>query len=285
VTLTIGVALKHNDPTALRGLSSLRDELPDASLLIERDSYNDLEVVPEHVERVDAAAFEERSDLVVVFGGDGTLIHAASLLPNRAVPILGVNLGRIGFLTEVTMDELREALHMAIAGKLPHSDRVRLDVTIERAGEVVLRRRILNEVVLNRHATAPIATYRVAMDDKLVTNIRGDGVIISTPTGSTAYSMAAGGSILAPALEAIAITPVSPYQLTQRPLVIKPAGELRLSLVSDGPVYATCDGQAGRAFDEQDIARVTRAPIPTRILTVPWRDYYEMLRAKLRWGA
>lgn len=284
MSIVIGVVLKPDAVEALDGLAVIREEVPDALLIAELLGHHALDDLPSYVERVDAATFERRCDLVVVFGGDGTLIHAASLFPERVVPILGVNLGRIGFLAEVTVEELRTSLGLAVAGKLPHSDRMRLDVEVRRQEEIIFRCRILNDAVLSRQAMSRIATFRVFVGNDLATSIRGDGVIIATPTGSTAYSLAAGGSILVPELEAIAITPISPYQLTQRPLVMKPVEDLRLMVVGDGPVYATCDGQDGLEFRDEDVMTVRRAAVGTRILSAPARDYFETLRVKLRWG-
>jgi NAD+ kinase len=284
MSVVIGVVLKPEVPQGLAGVAAIHEEIPDAQILAEAEGYHAIEQLPEWVERVDPDVFEARADLVVVFGGDGTLIHAAGLLPNRAVPILGVNLGRIGFLTEVTTDELRQSLRLWREGQLNHSDRMRLEAEVWRNDERLLHHRCLNDVVLARQAMSRIATYRVARGDHLITDIRGDGVIVATPTGSTAYSMASGGSILTPELEAIAITPICPYQLTQRPLVMYPSGDLRLSVVTDGPVHATLDGQAGIDFEVGDALVIRRSPVGVRILAAPWRDYFEVLRAKLRWG-
>lgn len=280
---TIGLVLKPGVPEAIEGVRTICALAPNSTLLIEESGYHAVDSLP-MVERVTAAEMEARSDLLVVFGGDGTLIHAAGLLPNRVVPILGVNLGLIGFLTEVNFEEFPKALELALAGELPHSDRMRLDVEICREGEVVFTQRILNDAVLARQALSRITTFRLELGPRLITQLRGDGVIVSTPTGSTAYGMAAGGSILTPNLEAVGIAPICPYQLSQRPLVLKPVEPLRLTLDGDGPVYATCDGQSGIEFETRDEMIIRRAPVDTRILTVPWRDYFEMLRVKLRWG-
>ena len=279
----IGVVLKPGVPEAYDGLAAIRKISPDAVLLVEAEGHHAVAADTQGVTRVSARELAERAELVVVFGGDGTLIHAASLLGDRQVPILGVNLGRIGFLTDVSWEELEKGVGMALRGELPHSDRLRLDVSVERNGERVFQKRVLNDAVLGPHGLLRIATYSITLDGDLVTRVRGDGIIVSTPTGSTAYGMSAGGSILWPELEAIAVTPICPHQLNQRPLVIQPSGELRIAL-TEGNAYMTCDGQAGFELSVDDVMVVTKAPVSTRILVVPWRSYFEVLRTKLHWG-
>jgi len=288
MTRVVGVVLRPGAPEALEALRSVQEKYPEVQILVEAEGHHALSDVPEGVRPVSVETFENESDLVLVFGGDGTLIHAASLLKSRVVPILGINMGHIGFLTEVTLDEVHSALELALDGGLPHVDRLRLDVEILRRIEgsprVVFSHRILNDTVLSPQAIARIATYRVELEGELVTMIRGDGVIISTPTGSTAYGMAAGGSILTPGLEAIAIVPLCPHQLSQRPIVLRPDGELSISLEGESTVFATCDGQRGQAFAPGDRMVIRRAPVATRVLSVPWRGYFQTLRTKLGWG-
>ena len=280
---TIGVILKPGAPEAVAAAKRVRDIVPGVRLVTERDGYHAVAGLPD-IERLSAAELERQCSLVVVFGGDGTLIHAASLFRERSVPILGVNLGKIGFLTEVTVEEFPEALEKAVRDSLPVLERMRLDVSIERSGQELVAARLLNDAVLSQAAMARINTYRVFCDDQFVTRVRGDGVIIATPTGSTAYALAAGGSILTPEMEAIAITPISPHQLTQRPLVVGAHKEIRVEIDSESPVVATFDGQDWHEFQYGDVLRVKQAPVPAHILAAPWRSYYEMLRAKLGWG-
>ena len=280
---TIGVILNPGAPEAVEAASLLQETVPGVRLVTEKEGYHAVEGLP-GFERLTAQELEEQCTLVVVFGGDGTLIHAASLFRDRAVPILGVNLGKIGFLTEVTVDELAEAIEKAVSDSLPVLERMRIDVSIERDGQEIANARLLNDAVLSQSAMARINTYRVFCDDQFVTRVRGDGVIIATPTGSTAYALAAGGSILTPEMEAISITPISPHQLTQRPLVVGGHNEIRVEIDSETPVVATFDGQASYDFQYGDILRVKQAPVPSYILSAPWRSYYEMLRVKLRWG-
>jgi NAD+ kinase len=284
MTRTIGLVLKSGSREAFDALAAVRPLLGDARLLIEREGPHALADLPTAVEAVDRLHFEADSELIIALGGDGTIIHAASLLQNRVVPIVGVNLGRIGFLAEVALDEAASILPRALAGELPHSDRLRLDARIVREGRVALRVRLLNDAVVAQLALARVAVYRITRERDLVTLVRGDGIIISTPTGSTAYSMAAGGSIFEPSLDAIGLTPICPHSLTQRPLVLPTDRSLSVQLESDNAVFATFDGQVGHDFRRGDTLVVERSPIPTRLLHVPGRSHFETLRHKLRWG-
>jgi NAD+ kinase len=281
---TIGLCLKSGSTDATSALRSMLGLLGSARLLIEQEGPHARDELPEGIERVHRSQFEMESELVLAIGGDGTIIHAASLLQNRVVPVLGVNLGRIGFLAEMTRDEVADVLPAALAGALPYTDRLRLDARIVRDDKVLLRARILNDAVVAQLALARVAVYRVFRERELVTVLRGDGVIISTPTGSTAYSMAAGGSILEPSLDAIAITPICPHALSQRPLVLSPDRATSVQLQSDNAVFATLDGQVGHEFRRGDVLVVERSPVPVRLLQVPGRSHFEVLRKKLRWG-
>lgn len=278
----VGVVLKKGAPEAMAALDTVRRSAGGRELLVVRHEGLDVTTMPSGVTATDPAEVAARAELLVVLGGDGTLIHAASLLRERIVPILGVNLGHIGFLTEVALDELPRALPQALEGSLPHVDRMRLDAAVMRGGEVVLQRRVLNDTAIS--PLAQLARYRVTLGGELVTTLRGDGVIVATPTGSTAYSMAAGGPIVWPGLRAVAITPICPHSLTQRPLVIAPDAEITITTESDRQVYVSMDGQAGCDFKRGDVLTVREAPVATRLLRTPWRSYFQTLRTKLRWG-
>lgn len=280
----IGVVLKPEVPEAIAALRQLQQQNPRLHLVGEERGHHALDEEVHGVERLAAPLIEERVELMLVLGGDGTLLHGASLLPNRRVPILGVNLGFIGFLTEITRDELPQVLPMALDGALPHTDRMRLEVEIWQQQRLVVRRVVLNDVSITMRFLARIATFRLTHGDELLTTVRGDGVIVSTPTGSTAYALAAGGPILSPLLEAIGITPICPHQLTQRPLVVPPEGDIRLTLDSDSRAFISLDGHVGHEMRRGDAVVVRRAAVPTRLLRVPWRNDYQTMRTKLRWG-
>lgn len=278
---TLGVVLKRDTPEAGEAFLRVRRLAPENRYIAVEPEEVEL---PLGLERVNQAEFERSSELVVVLGGDGTHIHAASLLPTRVIPVLGINLGHLGFMAEVNVDEIERAVPQALAGELPYVDRLRLDANLVRGDESVFSARVLNDVVLSPTNMARLALYRIERDGALMTSLRGDGVVVATPTGSTAYSMAAGGPILTPGLNAIAVTPICPHSLAQRPLVVSTDAKLTIHIAGATDVYATFDGQVGTAANPGDHLDIRAAPIPTRLLRVPWRDYFQTLRVKLRWG-
>lgn len=280
----IGVVLKPDVQEALVALRQIQAISQDIDFIGEDSGHNALPPELAGVTRVGAETFEAQSDLVLVFGGDGTLIHAAGLLIDRVVPILGVNLGQIGFLTEITRDELLDVLPKALQGELPFSDRMRLDVQLLRNGKILMQRRVLNDAIVAMRSLARIATFRIMQADELITTIRGDGVIVSTPTGSTAYAMASGGPIVSPQIESVSITPICPHQLTQRPLLLLPREEIVVQLDSESTAFVSMDGHVGQEIYPGDRVVIRRASVPSRLLSVPWRNYFDTLRTKLRWG-
>jgi NAD+ kinase len=280
----LGVVIKPGVPQALEIFQLVQTRFPALRYVVESSGHTAPEKRLPGTESIEPSDFEKHIDLVLVLGGDGTFIHAAALLQNRVVPIVGVNMGRIGFLAEIFSDELLEVLPKALENALPYSDRMRLQAQVFVSGKKVMDGYVLNDAVVALQSLARVADYKIRIGDKVVTTLRGDGVIVSTPTGSTAYSMAAGGSIIAPELEAIGITPICPHQLTQRPFVVPKENEVCITLDSDRTAYATLDGQAGHALQLGDYVLLKQAPVPTRILRLPSRSYFDMLRAKLRWG-
>ena len=226
-----------------------------------------------------------RAELLLVLGGDGTLIHAARMVRGRAVPILGVNLGSLGFLTEVPRTELYPRLAEALEGRAQLHTRMKLACRLHRDGKVLLEDEVLNDVVINKGALARIADHEVSLDGQYMTTFKSDGVIIATPTGSTAYSLAAGGPIVHPALECALVTPISPHALTQRPFVVPGGQVVNVVLRSEvADVYLTLDGQAGHAMQRGDRLEVRRSPNRTVLVSNPNIDYFGILRQKLHWG-
>jgi len=226
-----------------------------------------------------------KADLLVVLGGDGTLIHAAGLCAGREVPILGVNLGTLGFLTEFPRDRVWEALDAALAGKLHVSRRLMLSAEVRRDAQVLLSGSVLNDVVVSRDALSRLARLEVSVDSSEIATYEADGLIIATPTGSTAYSLSAGGPIVYPTLDAILLTPICPHTLTQRPLVLPPDSPIRVRLVSRGEMFVSLDGSHGRHLEVGDEVRVRTAPHRTVLLKNPDLNPFAILRQKLRWGA
>lgn len=224
-------------------------------------------------------------DLVVCFGGDGTLLSVARAAGTRRVPILGVNLGRLGFLTEVNIDEVRPALEKVLAGDVTAAPRMRLEVEVFRGEERLGHYHALNDAVLTRHVLSRMIDLVVWADGVKVTTYHADGLIVSTPTGSTAYSLSAGGPLLLPGLEAIILTPICPHSLTQRPIVLPKRVELTVAVDDEsGDAALTVDGQEGLDLRAGDRVVMHRSPHPVSIVASPFRDPYEILHEKLRWG-
>ena len=236
-------------------------------------------------ERAESAEIPDIADMVVVLGGDGTLISVARLVGDREVPILGVNLGSLGFLTEITLDELYPALERCLSGDYRVSERMMLRAAVERDGREIQCHQVLNDVVINKGALARIVDLETTVDGSGLTTFKSDGLIISTPTGSTGYSLAAGGPIIHPALDCLVITPICPHTLTNRPIVVDAGASITVTLKSDKEdVFLTLDGQVGMELKAGDVIRVRRAEHRTRLVMSRSKDYFEVLRTKLKWG-
>ena len=228
----------------------------------------------------------EKVDLMIVLGGDGTLLAVARAIGSRPVPILGVNLGTLGFLAETSSDELFQALEEILAGRYLVEPRMRLDIEVERDGECVGRFLALNDAVLARTALSRMVDLDVRADGAAVATYHADGLIVATPTGSSAYSLSAGGPLMLPGVEAIVLTPICPHTLAQRPLVLPQSCNIEVQHhdLRDGDVQLTVDGQVGSELCERDLVRIRRSDHPTRLLVPPGRSRFDVMRAKLRWG-
>ncbi len=226
-----------------------------------------------------------RADVLVVLGGDGTLL-AASHLVDRPVPVLGVNFGSLGFLTEITLAELYSTLESVLEGRYVFEERRMLRATVRRQGEPEVTGDVLNDVVITKAALSRIIELDVTVDSVFVSAFRADGLIISSTTGSTAYNLAAGGPILHPALPAMVLTPICPHMLTNRPLVVNDDSNVQVCLgrVQESEVHITFDGQRGFPVATGDVVSVTRSPRSLRLVKAPGRDYFKVLRTKLKWG-
>jgi NAD+ kinase len=224
-------------------------------------------------------------ELLVVLGGDGTLLSAARALHGHNVPILAVNLGGLGFLTSVTLDELYPLLEQVLAGKHHTSERMMLEAEIIHGGKTTLQEFALNDVVANKGALARMLDFDVYVDGNHVGRYRADGLIVSTPTGSTAYSLAAGGPIVDPAINAFVITPICPHMLTNRPLVVPDTAKIEVDFsAAEEPIYVTLDGQIGAQLKTGDRVSIRKSANRVALVRPPSKTYFEVLRSKLRWG-
>lgn len=233
-------------------------------------------------------ALAAHADMVLVLGGDGTLLSMADCIgeAGSSVPILGVNFGRLGFLTEVTLPELYPALEAAITGKAAVEERLMLRAATLRGGQTFAEHIALNDVVVSKTARSRMIDLSVSLGDELVTRVRGDGLIIATPTGSTAYNLAVGGPIVQPTVDALLLTPIAPHTLTNRPIVIPATSVVRVQphMEERDDVFVTFDGQAGFHLQAGDTIVVACTDKPLRLLKPTTRSYFEVLRTKLKWG-
>ena len=224
-------------------------------------------------------------DLIVVLGGDGTLLATARALNRKPVPLLAVNLGGLGFLTVITREELFATLELVLAGNLRSERRVQIEADIVRADEVIASYLALNDAVLNKGAIARVLDFDVWIDNKFISTYKSDGLIVSTPTGSTAYSLAAGGPVIIPSVAAFIVTPICAHTLTNRPIVLPDSAAIEVAVKSQREsVYLTVDGQVGIALRSDDTVRIKRAASHVELIQSPHKTYFEILRQKLKWG-
>ncbi len=232
------------------------------------------------------ADIAQAAGLIVTLGGDGTILSVARLVCVRGVPILGINMGGLGFITEAGAERLREALEKVLSSDCPYEERMMLDASIKRHGELIARYTVLNDVVINKGSTARIIDIEAYVNKAHMTTFRADGLIASTPTGSTAYCLSAGGPVLHPAVPAIVLTPICSHTLAMRPIVLPQEVEIEITPVTKNTeVFLTLDGQVGFTLREQDVVTVTRSTHITKLLMPFERDYFQVLREKLRWGS
>ena len=227
----------------------------------------------------------KKCDLALVLGGDGTFLSVARLIIDREVPLIGINLGSLGFLTEVTLEEIYSTLETIFAGNCVIDERMMLKAEIFRNNKKMNEYTVLNDVVINKGALARIINIKTSINEKYLTTYRADGLIIATPTGSTAYSLSAGGPIVDPDLNSIIITPICPHTLTHRPIVLLGSDIIEVKVNShDSDVLVTLDGQIGIPLKNEDVIKIKKSDRKTYILKHPNKDYFELLRNKLKWG-
>ena len=223
-------------------------------------------------------------DALVVLGGDGTLLSMARAVGDLGVPILGVNLGGLGFLTATTLDEMLPALEALLAGEMAVEERMLLGARLVRGGQAAGEYIALNDVVITKSAMSRIIDLAVSVDGRHATAYRADGLIISTPTGSTAYNLSAGGPILFPTMDAVVLTPIAPHTLSNRPIVLPAAQRIDVTLRADQEVMLTMDGQVGVPLRERDVVEVQKTRARIRLARFEQKDFFSVLRTKLKWG-
>jgi len=285
----IGIIAKQNKPEAVTIVRNLIEWLQPkkVEVYIEEGMGNLFTPHPSatnlcFVEKKEIPSYAE---VIIVLGGDGTLLSVARLVEDHDVPILGVNLGGLGFLTEITLEELYRVLERVVQGDFVTDERVVLNAAVIRRGERLAEFVVLNDAVINKGALARIIDLETTINGEYLTTFKSDGLIISTPTGSTAYSLSAGGPIVYPSLHCIIITPICPHTLTNRPIVIPNDVQIRATLkAKQQEVILTLDGQQGFSLEFEDVVEVRKAEGRILLIKSPYRHYFEVLREKLKWG-
>jgi len=285
----IGVVVKPHQPEALETLCKLTEWLTERAIAligspavdrerIEHETGCVIEVIPEE-------ELPQKVDLILVLGGDGTMIATARMLGDCEVPVIGVNYGGLGYLAEFRIDELFTALESIVGGDYKLEKRVMLAVELRRGDEVVTKNRVLNDVVMNKSALARIIQIETYLNDQFVNSFRADGLIVSTPTGSTAYNLSAGGPIVFPTMNTVVITPICPFTLSNRPIVVPDDSVIEVRLMTEQEdVALTLDGQVGFPIQARDRVVIRKSNTTFNLVQPKNRNYFDLLRDKLRWG-
>ena len=285
----IGIVLKPNQPDALKTMCELTIWLAERGIVL----LGGPEIERQRIEQQTGCAVEEvppdklaaNVDLILVLGGDGTMIATARQMGDTEVPVLGINYGGLGYLAEFRIEELYAALESILAGNYRLDKRVMLAVELMRGDQSVARNRVLNDVVINKSALARIIEIEAYLNEQFVNAFRADGLIVSTPTGSTAYNLSAGGPIIFPSMDAVVITPICPFTLSNRPIVVPDDSAIELRLKTDQEnVTLTLDGQVGLPLKVEDRVVIHKSKTTFNLVQPTNRNYFDVLRDKLKWG-
>ena len=281
--MKIGIIAKPNIVEPLDITQKLSIWLKDKG--VEVFVEKDLGAKIDHPNSVGRADIPKLVDVILVFGGDGTFLGVARLACKYGTPILGINLGGLGFLTEVTVEELYPMMERIIEGNYEVEERQMLRTSLHRGKNMIETHEVLNDVVINKGAVARIIDLAIHIEDSHVTTYRADGIILSTPTGSTAYSLSAGGPIVHPKIPVTIITPICPHTLTNRPLVVSSDMKVEIQVTTHEPdTYLTLDGQIGVRLNTGDVIEVKRTDTSVKLIKSPFRDFFTILKTKLMWG-
>jgi NAD+ kinase len=280
---TIGIAAKITSPVAIEYAAGVAADLRKRGYEVCLD-FGTADKLNDRGPCVSKADLGKRADLLMTFGGDGTLLSVARYAP-KGVPVLGVNMGTLGFLTEIRAEEFPAVLESVLAGKYTTEDRVTFDVIVEGQQREKRSYRVLNDATINKSALARIAEFKVSVSGLFVSTFRADGLIVSTPTGSTAYNLSAGGPIVYPTMGAVILTPICPHMLSNRPLVLPDDLNIEIGIVTKNQeIFLTLDGQEGLPVGERDSVCVRKSAETVRLVQSPNKNYFDVLRSKLKWG-
>jgi NAD+ kinase len=285
----VGVIVKPHQPDALETLCRLTLWLSERGLTLVGPTGIERETIEHQTGcRIDVVNDDELArqvDLMLVLGGDGTMIATARMIGDSQVPVIGVNYGGLGYLAEFTLEELFPALDSILAGEYGLEERLMLTVELWRGEQLVTRNRVLNDVVVNKSALARIIEIEAYLNDQFVSLFRADGLIVATPTGSTAYNLSAGGPIIFPSMNAVVLTPICPFTLSNRPIVVPDDSMIEVRLMTENEdVALTLDGQVGFPLEAGDRALIRKSHTAFNLVQPPSRNYFDVLRNKLKWG-
>jgi len=279
----IGIIAKKNKPEAIEVTRKLLSWLKErgVEVILDKDIASHGMPIP----GVEKAEIPSQVDMVVVLGGDGTLLSVVRLEGIENIPILGVNLGAMGFLTEIPLEELFPTLEKILKGDYEKDKRMTLQAVVRREGKIIASYSVLNDVVINKGALARIIDLEININGRYLTTFKADGLILCTPTGSTGYSLSAGGPIIHPSLNSIGLTPICSHTLTNRPLILPDTVIIDVQINSrHDEVFLTLDGQEGLALKPQDTISLKKGRNSISLIKSPYRNYFDVLKTKLKWG-
>ncbi len=277
----IGIIVKRGEPATVKATGELMKMLKgrDVKFFVETEAATSL-----NMKGYSRKNIPSKSDIIIVFGGDGTVLSAARQIGDKGIPILGINMGGLGFITELRKNEVRKNINMIFSENCCYEERIMLLADVYRGRKRIIQHNALNDVVLNKSALARMFNLDIDINKQHATTFRLDGLIISSPTGSTAHSLSAGGPILYPTLETFLMTPICPHSLTSRPIVLPDTFTIDINVKDGDDVYLTLDGQEGFPLKVKDKIRIRKADYNTKFLVLHDRDYFKLLRTKLKWG-
>jgi len=279
----VAILGRHADPRVAEAMTVLVEHLTKLGVEVLASKELGLDLA---VTRLEEASLSSSADLMIAIGGDGTMLYAGSLARNKGVPLLGINRGRLGFLADVTPDEMINSVNLVLAGEYSIESRLLLDARLESSTGTTISATGFNDVVLQRHGTGRMVDFEATVAGQFVNVHSGDGLIIATPTGSTAYALSCGGPIIEPKLDALVIVPICPHTLTDRPIVIAADQSIQVRLLerSDTQAEVAVDGHAIGAIRPDDTLTIAPSTNRIRLIHPPGYDFYEILRSKLFWG-
>jgi len=280
---SVGIIFKHNFEPARKECQRLKDWFTERGIAVYTEEMASRSSSSQSLQ--EETSIPDTVDCVIVLGGDGTLLGAARKVGRYGLPILGINLGGLGFLTEIPSKMLYENIEKLIAGQIAVETRLMLRARVIRDNDEKCSFTVLNDVVINKGALARIIDLKVSIDGRFLTTFRADGLIISSPTGSTGYNLSAGGPILYPNLEALIVTPICPFTLTHRPIILPDTSVIEIKMGENSEeVTLTFDGQVGFDLKDNDRVIVSKSEEKLKLLKSPDQDYFDILRTKLKWG-